>query len=123
MRQSKLNYQLNDLKTNCLLCQFNSLGKQDQELRRTDYIYSPGTTWAIDLIPNMPKTADGNKAILLAVDLFTGYIQLHPSKEKTTPALIEAIEGTTFSSFGIPKFLRSVEEPGLFTSKEFFEVK
>ncbi len=92
MRQSKLNSWLNDLKTNCLLCQFNFMGKQDQELWRTDDIDSPGTTWAKDIIPNMPKTTDGNKAILLAVDLFTGYIQLHLLKEKTTPALIEAIE-------------------------------
>jgi hypothetical protein len=64
VRQSELKSRLNDLKTNCLLCLFNSSGKQDQELQRTDYIYSPGTIWAIDLIPNMPKMADGNKAIL-----------------------------------------------------------
>jgi hypothetical protein len=44
VRQSVLNSRLNDLKTNCLLCQFKSSGKQDQELQRTDYIYSPGTT-------------------------------------------------------------------------------
>ena len=36
-------------------------------------------------------------------------------------ALIEAVERSIFSSFGIPKFLRSDEEPGLFTSREFFE--
>ena len=121
VQQGELNRRLNLLRTNCLLCQFNTSGKQDQELRRTDYIYSPGCTWAIDLIPNMPMTASGNKAILVAIDLFTGYIQLYPLKEKTASALIEAVERSIFSSFGIPKFLRSDEEPGLFTSREFFE--
>ena len=121
VQQSELNKRLNFLKANCMLCQFNASGKQDQEFRRTDYIYSPGCTWAVDLIPNMPETKDGNKAILVAVDLFTGYIQLYPLKDKTAPSLIEAVERSIFSSFGIPKFLRSDEEPGLFTSKEFFE--
>ena len=121
VQQSELNRRLNLLKNNCLLCQFNTSGKQDQELRATDYIFSPGCTWAIDLIPNMPLTADGHKAILVAVDLFTGYIQLYPLKEKSTSALIEAVERSIFSSFGIPKYLRSDEEPGLFSSKEFFE--
>ena len=121
VRQSELHKKLKMIRTNCLLCQFNSSGKQDQQFRATDYIYSPRSTWAIDLIPNMPLTSSGNKAILVAVDIFTGYLQLCPLKEKTAPALIEAIDKTIFSSFGIPKFLRSDEEPGLFTSKEFYE--
>ena len=121
VQQSELNRRLKLLRTNCLLCQFNSSGKQDQELKRTDYIYGPGCTWAVDLIPNMPLTKDGHRAILVAIDLFTGYIQLHPLKEKTSSALIEGVERTIFSAFGIPKFLRSDEEPGLFTSREFFE--
>ena len=121
VQQGELSKRLKMLRTNCLLCQFNASGKQDQELRRTDYIYSPCATWAIDLIPNMPMTKNGNRAIFVAVDLFTGYIQLHPLKEKTSAALIEALERTVFSSFGIPKFLRSDEEPGLFTSREFYD--
>jgi hypothetical protein len=64
---------------------------------------------------------DGHKAALLAVDLFTGYVQLCPIKDKTTKTLINAIQRTIINPFGIPKFLRTDEEPGLFRSQEFYD--
>ena len=69
----------------------------------------------------MPLSKHGRKVALLAVDLFTGYIQICPMKDRTTPELIAAIDKTIVKAFGNPKFLRSDEEPGLFNSKEFYD--
>jgi len=121
VQQHVLQQKLKHLRDNCLICQFNTTGHKDQELRKTDYIYSPRTTWAVDLMPNMPLTPRGNKVALLAVDLFTGYIQICPMKDRKTETLIDAIRKTIIKPFGIPKFLRSDNEPGLWTSNEFYE--
>jgi hypothetical protein len=69
----------------------------------------------------MPLSKNGRKVALLAVDLFTGYIQICPMKDRSTPELIAAIDSTIVKGFGTPKFLRSDEEPGLFNSKEFYD--
>jgi hypothetical protein len=121
VQQSTLTEKLKTLVNNCLICQFNATGEKDQHLRKTDYIYSPRTTWAVDLMPNMPLTKKGNRVALLAVDLFTGYIQICPMPDRRTETLIEAIRKTIIKPFGIPKFLRSDNEPGLWTSNEFYE--
>jgi hypothetical protein len=69
----------------------------------------------------MPLSQNGFKAIFLAVDLFTGYIQLYPLKDRSTQSLIEAVDRTIIGPHGIPKFLRSDNESGMWNSKEFFE--
>jgi len=116
---STLKEKLRVLRNNCLICQFNNTQKVNQELMQTDYVHAPRATWGIDLIPNMPRSDSGNHVALLAVDLFTGYIQVCPLPDRTAASLIGAIDKTIIRPFGIPKFLRSDEEPGLFSSKEF----
>jgi len=118
---SELRNKLQMLKENCLICQFNASGQKDHELRRTDFIYAPRVTWAVDIIPNLPETVQGNKKAMLAVDMFTGYIQVCPMKDRTSGSLIEAIDTTIVRSFGVPRFIRSDNEPGLWTSNEFYE--
>jgi hypothetical protein len=117
---SVLNAKLKMLRDNCLICQFNRTRKDDHALRSSDYIFAPRATWGVDLIPNLPETKDGYKAALLAVDLFSGYIQVCPIKDRTTASLITALERTVIQPFGIPKLLRSDEEPGFFRSEEFY---
>ncbi len=116
-----LSEKLKLLRENCLICQFNKTEKEDHVLRATDYVHAPRATWGIDLIPNLPMSDNGYKAALLAVDLFTGYIQLCPIKDRTTKTLIEAIQKTIINPFGIPKYLRTDEEPGMFRSQEFYD--
>jgi hypothetical protein len=89
---------------NCLICQFNATREKDQELCKTDYIYSPRTTWAVYLMSNM-LTKKGNRVALLAEDLFTGYIQICPMPDRKMKTLIEAIRKTIIKPSGIPKFL------------------
>ena len=121
VQQQVLANKLKMMRDNCLVCQFNVTRQDNHELRTSDYIYAPRVTWGVDLMPNLPPTADGNKAALLAVDLFTGYIQICPLKDKKTKTLIEALEKTIFQPFGIPKLLRSDEETGFFRSEEFYK--
>ena len=97
--------------------------KPDQEhtLKQADYIYIPQVTWAIDLMPSMPTTKSGRTGALLAIDLFTGYIQIHPIKSRKVESLIEAIEATIMRPFGTPKYLRSDNKVSLLTSTEFYK--
>ena len=108
------------LKDNCIICQFNASGQKDHELRRVDFIYAPRVTWALDIMPNLPETVSGNQRALLAIDLFTGYIQVCPMPDRTSESLINAINNTIMRPFGIPKFIRSDNEPGL-QSTEFYD--
>ena len=121
VQNSVLNKRLQRLQNNCLVCQFNSSKKEDHHLRQSDYIHAPRVTWGVDLIPNMPLSRNNRKVALLAVDLFSGYIQICPMKDRTTQELIAAIDKTIIKPFGVPKFLRSDEEPGLFNSKDFYD--
>ena len=121
VQESVLNKRLKRLQNNCLVCQFNSSQKEDHHLRKSDYIHAPRVTWGVDLIPNMPLSKDNRKVALLAVDLFTGYIQICPMKDRSTHEIIAAIDKTIIRPFGVPKFLRSDEEPGLFNSKDFYD--
>ena len=104
-----------------MICQFNQNRQEDHTYRKADYVHAPRVTWAIDLMPSMPKTASGHNGALLAIDLFTGYIQIHPIKPKDVQSLIEAIESTIIRPFGIPKFPRSDNEASLLTSPEFYK--
>ncbi len=47
-------------------------------------------TWAVDIIPSMSKTTNGSVALFVAVDMFTGYIQLKSLKSRKAEELIEA---------------------------------
>ena len=116
-----LQEKLKTLRDNCLVCQFNKTGKEDHMLRATDYVHAPRATWGVDIIPNLPLSENGYKAALLAVDLFTGYVQIYPLRDKTTKNLIKAIDRTIMNGFTIPKYLRTDEEPGLFRSQEFYD--
>jgi hypothetical protein len=80
----------------------NTTGEKDHILGKTDYIHTPRVTWAIDLMPNIPTTDNGNRAALLAVDLFSGYLQVCSLKDKTTDSLLAAID-LTFWNTKIPK--------------------
>jgi len=107
------------LKENCILCQFNANSPQQHPLTQTNLIYAPRVTWACDIIPSLPQSKKGNNAMFLAVDMFTGYIQLAPINSRATPALIEAILETIIRPFGIPKYFRCDSETGMFSSLEF----
>ncbi len=101
-----LNFKLNAITKSCIQCQFNSTSPKQHILKQTNFVYAPRVTWAVDIIPSMTTTLKGHSAIFLAVDMFTGYVQLKPLKSRKTDELIEAVKSTIILPFGIPKFLR-----------------
>ena len=121
VQHATLRQKLQMLKQNCIICQFNATGQRDHELTKTDFIYAPRVTWAIDIMPNLPTTVNGNKKAMLAVDMFTGYIQVCPLPDRTAKSLIKAIDETIVRPFTVPKFIRADNEPGLWTANEFYE--
>jgi hypothetical protein len=116
-----LNEKLQFLKENCIICQFNQQAPKQHPLQQTNLIFSPRTTWSCDIIPSLPKSENGYTAIFLAVDMYTGYIQLCPIKSRQTSELIEAVTRCILTPFLTPKYFRCDSETGMFSSTEFFK--
>ena len=121
VQHAVLRKKLQRLKNECVLCQYNITGQKDHTLTKTDFVYAPRVTWAIDIMPNLPTTVSGNKKAMLAVDMFTGYIQVYPMPDRTAKSLIKAIDEAIVRPFTVPKFIRADNEPGLWTANEFYE--
>jgi hypothetical protein len=67
----------------------------------------------------MSKTTNGSVALFVAVDMFTGYIQLRALKSRWAEELIEAVRSTIIVPFGIPKFFGCDNELAMANSSEF----
>ena len=117
---SILNDKLFNLTKSCIICQFNSNTLQQHKLQVTNFIHAPRASWACDIIPSLPLSKNNNTAILLAIDMFTGYIQLQPLKTRTAEDLIPAFLNAIIRPFGSPKFIRCDSESALFSGKEFY---
>jgi len=107
------------LKTNCLVCQFNKSNSASHELKVSDFRRSPQSCWAVDIIPNMPLTKNGNKAIFLAIDMFTGFVSLSPLKSRKAEDLIQAFTSAILNPFKIPQVVRCDNETGMANSTDF----
>ena len=107
------------LKENCILCQFNANSPSKHPLQQSNLVYAPRVTWACDIIPSLPTSVKGNNAMFLAIDMFTGYIQLAPINSRSATDLIEAILQTIIRPHGIPKYFRCDSETAMFSSYEF----
>jgi len=120
-----LRRKLTELRDNCVVCQFNKTNANSHIVKPSNFKQAPRTCWAIDIIPNMPTTSREHKAVFLAVDMFTGYVQLAPLESRKTEGLIEAIYSTIIRPFGSPQIIRCDNETGMMNSKDFtkaFEV-
>jgi hypothetical protein len=67
----------------------------------------------------MSKTKSGSVALFVAVDMFTGYIQLKPLKSRKAEELIDAVKTTIILPLGIPKFFCCDNESAMANSTEF----
>jgi len=93
-----LNLKLGALTKSCVQCQFNNTAPKQHILKQSNFVYAPRVTWAVDIIPYMTTTQKGHSAIFLAVDMFTGYVQLKPLRSKRPDELIESAKSTSFLS-------------------------
>ena len=115
----ELNKKLQTFLSSCIQCQLHASSPVPQILKQSNFVYSPRMSWGVDIIPSLTTTKRGNTAIFLAVDMFTGYVQLQPIKTRQTSELIEAVKTTILAPFGIPKFFRCDNESGMANSVEF----
>ena len=106
---------------NCHICQIFSDGKQHLKILQLPRHSTTRLSWSVDLITDLSLSDNGFKILLIAVDDFSNYIVAIPLKTTTAQELIQAIKNHIISPFGIPKFVRSDEQPGIYNSKEFFK--
>jgi hypothetical protein len=62
---------------------------------------------------------NGNKAIFLAIDMFTGFVLLSPLKSQKTKDLIQAFTLAILNPFKIPEVVRCDNENGMANSQVF----
>ena len=116
-----LNRKLKEIVKTCIQCQFNASSPEAQLFRPMDIVFAPRVSWAVDIIPSLTPSKRGNNAIFLAVDMFTGYIQLQAIKSRQASEMIEAVKNTILVPFGIPKYFRCDNESGMANSAEFLK--
>ena len=116
-----LNQVVKDVVNSCITCQMSANVPTQQVLKRFDKVTLPRTTWAIDLIPNMNKTEEENTTILIAIDMYTCYIQAIPLKNRSTKEIIAAIKHRIIAPFGTPEMIRSDNETGMENSTAFYD--
>ncbi len=106
---------------NCHICQLFDNGKQNLNILQLPRFQTARLSWSIDLITDLPASENGFKILLLAVDDFSNYTVAVPLVSTTSDDLIKAIRVHIIGPFGIPKFIRSDEQPGIYNSREFYK--
>jgi hypothetical protein len=118
--KTKLEQYIKEQINNCHICQIFSDGKQHLKILQLPRHSTTRLSWSVDLITDLSVSDNGFKILLIAVDDFSNYIVAIPLRTTTAKELIQAIKYHLISPFGIPKFIRSDEQPGIYNSKEFF---
>ena len=103
----------------CFTCQNLQNTPPSQAFQRFNKVTAPRTTWAVDIVTNMPKSDQGNTAILVAIDMFTCYTQAIPIQSKSTKCIKQAIIDAIIRPFGPFNILRCDNEAGIQNSTEF----
>ncbi|CAL8087458.1 unnamed protein product [Orchesella dallaii] len=93
----------------CDLCQRNRFdNKKPQGQMGTKPIHEPWHTLYMDFLgPYTPSTSNRYSYILVIVDGFSKYVELHPTKEATSQSIAKVLEREIFCRYGIPKVIVS----------------
>ena len=73
---------------------------------------------AMDHIPSLPRSFNGNAELLLWVDLFSGYVIAKASSSRSAQTIAENYEECVFRRFGASEAIRHDREPG--SMSDFF---
>ncbi|OWZ11320.1 reverse transcriptase [Phytophthora megakarya] len=74
---------------------------------------------AMDHIPSLPRSFNGNIELLIFVDLFSGYVTAKASASRSAQTVAETYEECVFRRFGASEVIRHDREPGLMS--DFFK--
>ncbi|KAJ1523136.1 hypothetical protein ONE63_001029 [Megalurothrips usitatus] len=114
-----------DAKLWCLSCDTRSRKKGTQRRGRAPLrVYNVGVPWervAIDLAGKYPRTARGNKYLLVAVDYFTRWPEAIPVPSMHSDVVARALVDNIFTRFGSPCELHS-DQGRTFESAVFAKV-
>ena len=106
--------------SHCHICQMFDSGKQNLHILQLPRFKIARLSWSVDLITDLPCSDNGFKILLVAVDDFSNFLLAIPLVSTTSEDLIKAIRHNLIGPFGVPKFIRSDEQPGIYNSREFF---
>ncbi|OWZ03489.1 reverse transcriptase [Phytophthora megakarya] len=74
---------------------------------------------AMDHIPSLPRSFNGNTELLIFVDLFSGYVIAKASASRSAQTIAETYEECFFRRFGASEVIRHGREPGFMS--DFFK--
>ncbi|OWZ10981.1 reverse transcriptase [Phytophthora megakarya] len=74
---------------------------------------------AMDHIPSLPRSFNGNTELLIFVDLFSGYVIAKASASRSAQTIAETYEECVFRRFGACEVIRHDREPGFMS--DFFK--
>ena len=89
-------------------------GKSPGNIRAT----YPFQIIAMDHIPSLPRSTNGNTELLIWVDLFTGYVIARASASRSAQTVAEGYEESVFRRFGASEAIRHDREPSFMS--DFF---
>ena len=113
--------ELEKLTKECFVCQIFQNDTKGHQVKSLPRPSKPRDSWSIDIIPNMPKTENGNTQILLCAEDMTSFVRLIPLKDTSSKSIIEGLKEHIFAPFGVPSTIRSDEQSSFYSSKEFYK--
>ncbi|OWY98118.1 reverse transcriptase, partial [Phytophthora megakarya] len=75
---------------------------------------------AMDQIPSLPRSFNGNTELLIFVDLFSGYVIAKACASRSAQTIAETYEEYVFRRFGASEVIRHDREPGFMS--DFFKL-
>ncbi|OWY90952.1 reverse transcriptase, partial [Phytophthora megakarya] len=82
---------------------------KDDPLSRATY---PFQIIAMDYIPSLPRSFNGNTKLLIFVDLFSGYVIAKASASRSAQTIAETYKEWVFRRFGASEVIRHDRDPG-----------
>lgn len=87
----------------CSTCLMNKPDKRPPAGQQNSFhIYEPGEQVAMDLIENLTESHNGNKHIIVAIDMFTRYVDAKAVPDKGAPTLTQYVIEYC-GRYGVPK--------------------
>lgn len=75
-------------------------------LNPTNKLVGPFHTWCIDTIPNLPESPEGFKHLVVAVDVFTKWVEAWPMKTMNSIERVWAFHRDVTCRMGTPHAIR-----------------
>ncbi|MEY2832154.1 MAG: hypothetical protein RLZZ574_1412, partial [Cyanobacteriota bacterium] len=100
----------------CHICQIYADKPAKDEVAGLPRHSTARISWSMDLITDLPLSQNGFKLLLICVDDFSNYTIGIPLKTATTEEIVNAVRFHIIQPFGVPKFIRTDEQPGIYNS-------